>query len=102
MSHHADQKWLLFKNFLHNELGISKEDIQEWVKEAIHEEVEKVVKQRMSENDKFDLDDVIRKVILDNVMDSGGWGKPAQFKAVIKDKVVDLLVKNLQIDVGMK
>jgi hypothetical protein len=31
-------KYTLFKNFMHNELGISREDIREWVKESVKEE----------------------------------------------------------------
>jgi len=28
-------KWLTFKNFMYNELKITKDDIHEWVKEAV-------------------------------------------------------------------
>jgi predicted transcriptional regulator len=40
----ANEKWVLFKQFMHNELGITKEDIREWVKEAVKEEAERLVK----------------------------------------------------------
>jgi hypothetical protein len=33
----------MFKNFMHNELEISKEDIREWVKEACKEEARKLL-----------------------------------------------------------
>ncbi len=29
----AGEKYKMFKQFMHNELGITKEDIREWVKE---------------------------------------------------------------------
>jgi hypothetical protein len=38
-------KYKMFKNFLHNEMEISKEDIQDWVKEAVISEVEKKISQ---------------------------------------------------------
>lgn len=31
-----NDKWSLFKNYLHNELGITKEDIREWLEEAVN------------------------------------------------------------------
>lgn len=37
-------KYQMFKNFLHNELELSKEDTKQWIVEAIQEEVHKVVK----------------------------------------------------------
>lgn len=33
-----NDKWSLFKNYLHNELGITKDDIREWLEEAVQEE----------------------------------------------------------------
>jgi len=39
----SDDKWLLFKNYLHNELGITKEDIREWIDEAVRDEATKIM-----------------------------------------------------------
>ena len=33
------QRWRQFKNFMHNELSVSKEDILGWVREAVSENV---------------------------------------------------------------
>ena len=33
----------MFKQFMHNELGITKEDIREWVKESVREEAQRLV-----------------------------------------------------------
>ena len=33
MSDH--NKWIMFKNYMHNELGITKEDIRTWTQEAV-------------------------------------------------------------------
>lgn len=38
-----NDKWSLFKNYLHNELGITKEDIREWLEEAVREEARKLI-----------------------------------------------------------
>jgi len=45
-------KWKMFKNFLHNELGITCEDIREWIKESVREEARRLVAQ---EYEKFDI-----------------------------------------------
>lgn len=30
-----NDKWTMFKNYMHNELGITKDDIRAWLKEAV-------------------------------------------------------------------
>lgn len=30
-----NSKWLMFKNYMHNELHITKDDIKQWVEEAV-------------------------------------------------------------------
>jgi hypothetical protein len=38
-------KYKMFRNFMYNDLGITKEDVKEWVREAIADEVERLVGQ---------------------------------------------------------
>ena len=38
-----NDKWVMFRNYMHNELGITKEDIAEWIQDAIRDEVKNVV-----------------------------------------------------------
>lgn len=38
-----DDKWVMFRNYMHNELGITKEDIRMWINEAVKEEAKKNV-----------------------------------------------------------
>lgn len=40
-----NDKWSMFKNYLHNELGITKEDIRDWIDEAVRDEARKLVQQ---------------------------------------------------------
>jgi len=35
-----ENKWLMFKNYMHNELGITKEDIRQWIQEAVQQQAE--------------------------------------------------------------
>jgi hypothetical protein len=42
----SDNKYKIFRNFMVNELGIGKDDIEEWTKQAVAETVEKIVRQK--------------------------------------------------------
>jgi hypothetical protein len=59
----SEDKWKMFKNYMHNELGITKDDIRDWVKEAVVEQAERMVKK---EFDNFDVHRVVEKVISDD------------------------------------
>ena len=48
----VDDKYKMFRNFMFNELGITKEDIRNWVQEAVREEAHRLVMQTYS---KFDI-----------------------------------------------
>ena len=54
------EKYKMFKQFMHNELGITKEDIREWVKESVREEAAKMVAKTYED---FDVKREIREVI---------------------------------------
>lgn len=58
----------MFKNFMFNELGISKEDIRDWIKEAVHEEAQKLI------NNAFEFENprtTLRKLIINDSFFSG-------------------------------
>lgn len=38
-----DDKWVMFRNYMHNELGITKEDIRQWITDAVNEQVKQLV-----------------------------------------------------------
>ena len=56
----AGEKYKMFKQFMHNELGITKEDIREWVKESVREEAAKMIAKTYED---FDVKREIREVI---------------------------------------
>ena len=39
----SKDKWKMFKQFLHNELGLTKEDIMLWTKEAVQDSANRIV-----------------------------------------------------------
>lgn len=56
----SNEKYQMFKNFMYNELGITKDDIRDWIKEAVREEARKVIAKTY---DNFDVSRVIRDEI---------------------------------------
>lgn len=58
-----NEKWNLFKQFMHNEIGVSKEDIREWIQEAVREQAERLVS---CEFNKFDINKTIESIVMNN------------------------------------
>ena len=58
----SDNKYKMFSNYMHNELGISKEDIHTWIKEAVEEIALKMVK---NEFDKFSPERVVQNILFE-------------------------------------
>lgn len=56
-------KWIMFKNYMHNELGITKEDIRQWIEEAVQKQAETLVN---NEFKNFDIHRVVERVINDD------------------------------------
>ena len=81
-------KYKLFKQFMHNELGISREDIREWIREACKEEAHKVVSNAF---DNFNMDVVIKKTVFDERY------YPRGFQENIKERVVKELCKTIEV-----
>lgn len=59
----SNEKYKMFSNYMHNELGITKEDIRTWVKEAVNEVATKMCQK---EFDDFDPNRVVKRVIFDD------------------------------------
>lgn len=81
-----NDKWVLFKNYMHNELGITKEDIREWINDAIREEVKNVVANAYG---RCSIEDMIRK----EIKDSSLWSKSTFSKDVVAECAKQLAQK---------
>lgn len=83
----SDDKWLMFKNYIHNELGISKADIQDWLKDAVQQVAQNMVAEAFG---KFDP----QKTVEDLVKSKEYWGSEAlqkEIKAMIAEKIFSQL-----------
>lgn len=56
-------KWLMFKNYMHNELGITKEDIRQWIQDSVEEQAKRLVDKEFNN---FDVHKVIQRIISDD------------------------------------
>lgn len=86
-----NDKWVMFRNYMHNELGITKDDIREWIKESIHDEVKNVVKQAYG---RCDIEGAIRREIsqYEWFLKNGPSNK-------VIDKAAQLLMEKLEISI---
>lgn len=82
-------KWVMFRNYMHNELGITKEDIREWINDAIREQVRNVVANSYA---KCDLEAIIKR----EVFNSDLWGK--SFKDSIRQEVGKILAERIEVN----
>lgn len=57
-----DDKYKMFRNFMFNELGITKEDIRDWIQEAVKEEAHRLI---MKTYNNFDVGTELRRQLTD-------------------------------------
>ncbi len=86
-----NDKWVMFRNYMHNELGITKDDIKEWIQEAIHEEVKNVVSNAYG---KCNIEGEIQNAIRGNRY----WGSESLNNSVI-EKAGKYIASRLEISV---
>ena len=81
-----NDKWSMFKNYMHNELGITKEDIREWIQEAVEVEARKIVDESFS---KYSINDRISREIDNHIGQFSDYG--------LRQQISNELVKRLKI-----
>ncbi|MDP4224762.1 MAG: hypothetical protein Q8910_00130 [Bacteroidota bacterium] len=85
----SNRKWEMFKDYLHNELEISKEDIREWVREAVKDEAKQLVEQSFG---RFD----VRQEIKNAVIYTSGFGGNSVKEDIVKE-VAKLIINKMDI-----
>lgn len=89
-----NDKWSMFKNYMHNELGITKEDIREWLDEAIKEEARKMVENSFnSYSIKNRIDDAIKEFDV-----FGSNGIKYELARQISNRIIECLEFNIKTD----
>ena len=84
-----NEKWVLFRNYLHNELGITKEDIREWLEEAIQQQAKEMVAQSFS---KFSIQDRISEIV-----EKRNWFHGTHFKDEVIKETAKILAERVEL-----
>jgi hypothetical protein len=82
----SDNKYKLFRNFMVNELGIGKDDIEEWTKQAVAETVDKIIRQKK-------WDDLIEKKVEAQFRDTYATNR------AIQEAIASVIQRRLILDV---
>ena len=80
----SDNKYKTFRNFMVNELGISRDDIKEWTMQAVQETVEKILRGVKVEELVYES---VRRIITRNISEFS-------FARDVMEKVAYELVKD--------
>ena len=87
-----NNKWIMFKNYMHNELGITKDDIQMWVVESVTQQAKKA----LTEYNYVDrIDQLITKRIDDNIK-GNTWNSKS-----FNDEIIGKVVKDLSSQIRL-
>ena len=87
-----NNKWIMFKNYMHNELGITKDDIQSWVVESVIQQAKKA----LSEYNYVDrIDQLITKRI-DDVIKGNTWNSKS-----FNDEIIGKVAKDLSSQIRL-
>jgi len=77
-------KWLMFKNYMHNELHITKDDVKQWIMDAVEQQAKALVN---NEFQKFDVRNIVMNIITDNDFFGGRTMKQQIINEVSKQLV---------------
>lgn len=83
-------------NYLHNELGISKEDVRAWVQEAIMEIAQNYVDHQMTSDT---LDNAILRIINQQWESKTGYFSRTGFAADLKHEVAKQIADRISLEV---
>jgi hypothetical protein len=102
MAHPSGDKYKMFLNFMYNELGISNEDIKQWVRDAVMEVARDYINNQF-ETRSFDsrVKDLI-ETEAHLVTLSGILGRNHTISSFIEKEIARTVSEKVKIDIGMK
>lgn len=84
-----NDKWLMFRNYMINELGITKEDIREWIEDAVRIEAKKMAEDTFSRENP---EQMIRRIVYDS-----GYFNTASFNRTVIETAAKALMERFDI-----
>lgn len=89
-----EDKWVMFKNYMHNELGITKEDIRTWINDAVAQEAKNIVNESFARENPEQL---IKRAIYDF-----GYFKEKSFNQKVIEETAKILAEKLELKIKGK
>lgn len=86
-----NDKWVMFRNYMANELGITKEDVREWINDAVKEEAKKIVNESFSRENP---EQFIRRAIYDH-----DYFRGKAFNSTVIRETAEILAEKLEINI---
>lgn len=87
-----DDKWVMFRNLVFNEMGITKEDIKEWINDIVKEEAKKIVQDAF---ERENPETIIKRCIYQSGLFERGFNREITDKtAKILAEKIDIKLKN--------
>ncbi|KAA5604380.1 hypothetical protein F1188_16090 [Roseospira marina] len=88
------EKYEAFRNFMFNDLGVTKENLREWIREAVAQQVTHLTHQGSGS---FDPKDLARKTVLQAVMDR--YGDREAMRQLVSKEVAQMLADQFQVSI---
>lgn len=88
-------KWNEFKNYMHNDLKITREDIQSWMAEAIVQESRRIVKGYV---DEIDVNVILRDQIKSMITESS-WNDKDELKQEFVDSISKEIASKIKVSI---
>ena len=86
-----DDKYGLFRQFMFNELQITKEDIRTWIKEAVEQQVEKMLNKTFGD---FEPNERAAKLIADYI--GKNWWANDKLKQAVAGQIVNRIKVSIE------
>ena len=83
-------KWKMFKNYMHNELEITKEDIRGWIEESVQQEVKVLVSNQVND---FSIDKYVSREVYKTKYFQGGSLKRDILAEISKEIISKISIK---------
>lgn len=84
-----NDKWLMFRNYMINELGITKKDIREWIQDAVRIEAKKMAEDTFSRENP---EQMIRRIVYDS-----GYFNTGSFNRTVIETAAKALVERFDV-----
>jgi hypothetical protein len=86
------EKYTLLRNYIHNELGITKADIKMWVEDSARQTTERLIKDYLSQNNQ---QEIIRNTVK-GVIGAAYSGKWHNFEESVKSEVTKAIAAEIK------